>query len=105
MKGKERNGSAVATEEQIWDEVDVALMETLEDPMGPIFTGGFDERYLFPPSSQIHAEEKLTVPSFEWTDQSSGTIKFSLPLHVFLINECSCSSLKCECGNQNEWTP
>jgi len=77
--------SAVATEEQIWDEVDAALMETLNDPMGPVFTGRFDERYLFPASSQMHTEEKLTVPSSEWTVQSSGTIKFSLPLHVLLI--------------------
>ena len=57
--------SAVATEEQIWDEVDAALMETIDDPMGPVFTGGFNERYLFPASSQMHTEEKLTVPSFE----------------------------------------
>jgi len=101
-------GSAYATEEQIWDEVNVALMETLEDPMGPVFTGRFDGRYLFPASSQIHTEDKLTVPSFEWTGQSLGTIKFSLPLHVFLINNKSkwtCSSSKYKCGSSNEWSP
>jgi len=101
-------GLAVATEEQIWDEVDVALMETIDDPMGPIFTGRFNERYLLPASSQMHPEKKLTVPSSEQTVQSSGTIKFSLPLHVLSIkneSDCTCSSSKCECRNQNEWTP
>ena len=79
-------------------------METLNDPIGPIFTGRFDERCLFPASSQMHTEEKLTVPSSEWTVQALGTIKFSLPLHVLSIkneSHCTCSSLK----NQNEWTP
>jgi len=56
---------AVTTEEQIWDEVDAALMETINDPMGPVFNGRFDERYLFLASSQMHTEEKLTVPSSE----------------------------------------
>jgi len=83
-------------------------METLDDPMDPIFNGSFDERYLFHTSSQTHAEVKLTMPSFEQTDQTVGTIKFSLPMHIFLTqnkSKCTCSSLKCECGNQDAWSP
>jgi len=38
---------AVTPEEQIWDEVNTALIETINDPMGPIKNGSFDERYLF----------------------------------------------------------
>jgi len=61
-------------------------METLNGPMGPIFNGGFDERYLFHTSSQTHAEVKLTVPSFEQTNQTSvwkGQLA-CLPTFLFL---------------------
>jgi len=67
--------SAVATKEQIWDEVDAALMETLNDLMGPVFNSSFNERYLFHSSSQTCAEVKLTAPCFRQTDHTSSTKK------------------------------
>jgi len=82
----------VPSNEEIWSEVDQALMN-LDDRMGPLDVGGYDIRYLFPLTIKPHVNIS-TAPYSDGRSKNMTVIKFSTPENVLFTcqhENCACS--------------